>query len=265
MVPCPECHLTSHAKPHLFRPVMRASIISLMRSSTWRSSRATALRLLLDQQRNIGIFLEAVSDSVKVQVEGIAPRALSGMLAPLCCRGWANTAREQVGFGDSGGKELSPFAPSRRRPPNESIRIAVAIRKAVRFPVSDGLSFVRLSSDSRRARAFAPIRSCSSTGWEICLLSDLLEERETNFGVVGSEHLPVQERSSTWFLSFRSSKAGCQEAECSAGSLEIGNRGPLLSHYVDQGRMKRIGGAYTISESERPSSSACRSSETPLA
>jgi hypothetical protein len=81
------------------------------------------LGFLLQQQRHVWVFLEAV----------------------------ANAGSERPG-----GKISDTPLPSRRKPPKEYIRIAVAMRMAGRFTASRENSFARYSS-MRRARAFAPM------------------------------------------------------------------------------------------------------------
>ena len=64
-----------------------------------------------------------------------------------------------------GGRISVALAPSRRRPPKEYMRMAVAIRMAGRLMASVGNSLARRSS-MRRARALAPTKSCSRHAWK---------------------------------------------------------------------------------------------------
>src|SRR5258708_38729313 len=74
---------------------------------------------------------------------------------------------------------------------------------------------------------------------EICLLPDFLEKRQANLGVA-ERSIYRPEHATAFFLPLRCSQARRQKAECSARALEVRNCSPLLSHHIDQCRVKGI-------------------------
>ena len=204
--------------------------------------------LLLDQQRDVRVLLEAVAGAVEMEIEALLPEFLQACLGGGAVQVGADANREKFCLGDAGGQDFALFG-----------SVAAQTAKGVH---EDG----RRQSHGRPAGGVhgillrPPIVNPSRPsvgagevmlqhGLEVGLAADLLEEGQADFGVMDGDFTGAQHGPAFPFT-VAGSQAGGQKPQSAAGALEVGNGRPPLPHQVDQRWMKRIRIADAIAQGD---------------
>ena len=164
--------------------------------------------------------------------------------AVVLSRSGPNADAKQLRLGHARRQELASSPPSRRRPPNEYMRIAVASRVAGRFVPPPRVLLCALARRPAGAGIGAD-EVVFQHGLEVGLLPDLLEEGEPHLGVVDRD-IARPQHGPALSLAVGSPEAGRQEPKRSARPLEIRNCRPAFPHQVDERRVERVRSANAV-------------------
>ena len=206
------------------------------------------VRLLLDQQRHVGVALEAVARAVEVEIQALLPQLLEARLRGGAVQVGADAHPQQLGLGDAGGQRVARIiiAP-RPAQPAERVEQHDGRQAGGRFPAGLRRHLPRAPPvDARRARVAAH-EVVLQTRLKILPLPHLLEKREAHLGVP-QRHVAGAEQQARPAGAVRGAQAGRQKAQGAARALEVRDRRPAFPHQVDQCGMEGIGGADPVAQ-----------------
>ena len=201
---------------------------------------------LLDQQRDVGVPLEAVPHTVEVEVEALLPEFLETGLNGGAVEVRADADAQQVGLADPGGQQAAVRLP-RTAKAAEGIHQHARREAGCRLLAGLGGHFPRAPGvDPSRPRVGAD-EVMLQAGLKVLPLSDLLEEGEAHVRIVDGNVARTQQETRS-ACPMGGTQAGRQESQGAASALEVRNGRPALPHHVDEGGVEGIGRLDAIAE-----------------
>jgi hypothetical protein len=224
------------------KPALRAWVPDYMR----HTAISNHVSLLLDQQGDVRVFLEAVADAIEVEVQALFLQFLKAGEDGGTVEIGADADGQQIGLADAGGQDfgfLGAFATKTAKGIHEDGGGDAGGGSL------EGLGG-KLSGAALVNAAGAGVGSNKivfKARLEVSLLADLLEKAEADVGVLERDITGAQ-HGAALASGVCSAQAGGEKSKCAAGALKVGDGGPALAHEVYEGRMEGVGGSNAVAE-----------------
>src|SRR5271157_1162127 len=211
--------------------------------------RVVALHLgdgIIDQLGNVRVFLEAVADTIVMEIEAGLPQ----IAEDGGCRDVVQIGRhanvEKLGLGHTRGKRIADSDPLATETA-EGIHQDCRGDPGGRPNIGEGRGFTAYSLvDLAGPRILS--QDVGREGLvEVVSGTEFLENGQANLGMLQRDLARTQQDAGLRML-LQDVQAGGQQAERAAGALKVLNGSPALAHQVDEGGVERVAGAEPLKE-----------------